>query len=201
MTLLDSCPVCGSKQTSKLPSHFYHYLRCGACLHFFRSIKEAECDDEFAKIAARIKEDNPAKVVLAASLPKGCRVLDLCCNEAETATAMQKMGLDLAPLHPSKARFPVLKKRLSAMTERNCFDAVLAFHWIEYAYCPYSEIIELCSFLRKGGVIKGKIPVGNDPTQNPLARAHEFSTKSFEIFVSAIGAESMGDGGFSLLLS
>lgn len=211
-----SCIICNHKNLQNLHMHGYSYYKCSLCNHIFSNDNEMFCKEKINRVSKSnlikeklliqnypstncdifFKEDIEIKnhyLELVKNNKEHYNILD--CNIIHNNLKSKYGNVNFygSYINYFFKDFHLNDKNIkeNILHINNKFDMILCINYIEYSYCPYDLIILLKSLLKKETLkpsIILSVNIDNNPKTNYLARIHEFSRKSAEIFVEQVSS-------------
>lgn len=202
-----NCVICGATSVD-FGMHGYPYSQCRQCGHIFSRAKKRSIAVAVRKFETerRLKQGEVIQNTMLPSyinrietekrrqismfkpfLRQNDTILDANASDGWFVNEINSLGYSIEGISQEDtfaAYWPtsVYQSRLEEIKIGPTYDTILFIKYLEFAFCPYSEILNAYMRLRQNGRVLAIIPFGNDPKKNYLSRAHEFSEKSLCIF-------------------
>jgi 2-polyprenyl-3-methyl-5-hydroxy-6-metoxy-1,4-benzoquinol methylase/DNA-directed RNA polymerase subunit RPC12/RpoP len=206
-TSLLKCLICGSKDSVILRQHSYSYRQCKDCGHSLLNSNErgstllaknqfvtevrkkgeiiqGTLTQPFYDRTDPINQDRLGKIL--PFLKGRQRVLDVNAQDGSMVKLLgekgfSSQGISSSDLFQSYWDSNTSQRKLSDIPVDKPYDVILMFDYLEYSYCPGSEVLDAYARLKPDGVIIAILSTDND-LSDFKGRTHEFSKLSAKKF-------------------
>jgi len=156
----------------------------------YRHLNKLILQDTFTDLFFE-EEKKTAKHQLLLVYPflKDGSVLDIDTGLGYVPSLLRERGIDAYGIHYHDEFMEFWKDKpflqhttLKNLSKNKKFDNIIMSNYLEYSYCPHSEIIEAFVRLNNQGRCIVLVYSNNSPKKSYCARSQEFSTKSALMF-------------------